>query len=98
MLRPAWVSIRFRALCEQAGVPLIRFHDLRHTCATLALLAEVEMKVVSEMLGHSTTAIAENLYTKVLPQVAFRAANRIAGSVPHTPRRPRPGWWRDGVC
>ena len=83
MLRPASVSIGFRALCDKAGVPVIRFHDLRHTCATLALLAEVETRVVSEMLGHSTTAITENLYQKVLPQVAFRAAARIAGSVPH---------------
>jgi integrase len=62
---------------------VIRFHDLRHTCASLALAADVPMKVVSDRLGHSTTAITENLYAKVLPVVARDAANRIADVVPH---------------
>ena len=41
------------------------------------------MKVVSDRLGHSTTAITETLYVKVLPTVARAAAERIAGVVPH---------------
>lgn len=84
MLQPAAVSIRFRAIATKAGVPVIRFHDLRHTCATLALAADVPMKVVSDRLGHSTMAITANLYTAVLPAVAREAALRIANVVPHT--------------
>lgn len=84
MLQPAAVTIRFRATATKAGVPVIRFHDLRHTCATLALAADVPMKVVSDRLGHSTLAITANLYTAVLPAVAREAALRIANVVPHT--------------
>lgn len=43
----------FRRLVVTAGVPRIRFHDLRHTCATLLLAAGIHPKVVQERLGHS---------------------------------------------
>jgi integrase len=46
MLMLAYVTMRFRALAKDAGQPVIRFHDLRHTCASLALAADVPMKVV----------------------------------------------------
>lgn len=45
----------------------IRFHDLRHTCATLALASGVPAKVVQEMLGHSTISVTLDLYGHVLP-------------------------------
>jgi integrase len=48
---------RFKPLLKQAGLPKIRFHDLRHTCATLLLSKNVNPKVVSEMLGHARIAI-----------------------------------------
>jgi integrase len=48
---------RFKPLLKRAGLPQIRFHDLRHTCATLLLTRNVNPKIVSEMLGHSTIAI-----------------------------------------
>jgi integrase len=83
MLKPATVTMRFKTLATDAGQPVIRFHDLRHTCASLALAADVPMKVVSDRLGHSTVTITENLYAKVLPVVARDAANRIANVVPH---------------
>lgn len=59
----------------------IRFHDLRHTSASLALAAGVPMRVVSDRLGHSTTAITADLYTHVVPSVAREAAEAIAGTV-----------------
>ena len=61
---------------------MIRLHDLRHTSASLALMAGVPMKAVSERLGHSSTAITANLYTHVVPVVAQDAADRIAAVVP----------------
>lgn len=65
---------RFLPLCRHAGVPTIRFHDLRHTAATLLLLQGVNAKVVSEMLGHASVTITLNLYAHVLPDMQKDAA------------------------
>lgn len=77
-LVPEAVSRNFRALSAAADVPVIRFHDLRHTSASLALAGGVPMRVVSDRLGHSTIAITSDLYTKVYDEVAKDAAERIA--------------------
>jgi len=63
----------FRPMLKKAGVPLIRFHDLRHTAATLLLLAGIHPKVVSEMLGHASIAITLDLYSHVLPDMQREA-------------------------
>ena len=71
-------STRQRIL-RHAGLPeTFRFHDLRHTCATLALASNVNPKVVSEMLGHSTVAITLDIYSHVLPDMQEDAAAAIA--------------------
>lgn len=85
MLSPELVSRRFKQLARQAGVPVIRFHDMRHTSASLALAAGVAMKVVSDRLGHSTTTITADLYTHVTPAVARHAAEAIAASLAMRP-------------
>jgi integrase len=72
------VSRLFKTLTRRAALPVIRFHGLRHTSASLALAAGVAMKVVSERLGHSTTGITADLYTHVVPAVAQDAADAIA--------------------
>lgn len=65
----------FARILRRAGLPdSIRFHDLRHTCATLALSARVNPKVVSELLGHSTVAITLDIYSHVLPDMQEDAA------------------------
>ena len=51
------------ALCERSGVPVMRFHDLRHAAATFLLAEGVHPKIVSEILGHSTIAITLDLYS-----------------------------------
>jgi site-specific recombinase XerD len=53
-------------VCRRAELPLLRVHDLRHTAATLMLLAGVNVKVVSERLGHATIAITLQTYSHVL--------------------------------
>ncbi len=58
-------------------MPVIRFHDLRHTCATLLLQAEVHPKVVQEMLGHSSIAITLDIYSHVVPSMQDEAAQRL---------------------
>lgn len=60
-----------------AGLPRIRFHDLRHTAATLLLSARVNPKVVSEMLGHATVAITLDIYSHVLPDMQRDAATAM---------------------
>jgi integrase len=57
----------FRPLLEKAGLPQIRFHDLRHTCATILLSRGVHAKYVQELLGHATIAITLDTYSHVLP-------------------------------
>jgi integrase len=52
---------------EGAGLPPIRFHDLRHTCATILLSRGVHAKLVQEPLGHATISITLNTYSHVLP-------------------------------
>ena len=49
-------------MVKRAGLPMIRFHDLRHTAATLLLERGVNPKVVSEMLGHASVAVTLTLY------------------------------------
>jgi integrase len=65
-----------RPLLAQAGVPRIRFHDLRHTCATIMLSENVPAKVVSEMLGHASVAITLDIYSHVLPDQQLFAGSR----------------------
>lgn len=72
----------FWPLIEKAGLPRIRFHDLRHTAATLLLLQGVHAKVVSEMLGHSSITITLDRYSHVLPDMqrdAALAMQRVLG-------------------
>lgn len=57
----------FQRLQAEAGLPRIRFHDLRHTYATLALEGGIRSRVVSERLGHSTVAMTLDTYSHVLP-------------------------------
>ena len=61
-LLPGWVSRSFTQITADAGLPRIRFHDLRHTSATLGLAAEESLKAVSRRLGHSDVAIPANTY------------------------------------
>jgi integrase len=68
---------RFKPLLKRAGLPQIRFHDLRHTCATILLSKNVNPKVVSEMLGHSSIAITLDTYSHVLPTMQESAAEAM---------------------
>ncbi|WP_416484293.1 tyrosine-type recombinase/integrase [Streptomyces sp. CL12] len=82
-LHPGKVSDLFERLVEAAGLPPIRLHDLRHVAATLMLAAGVDVKVVSETLGHSDTRITRDIYQSVLDDLARDAAEKVAQLVPH---------------
>ena len=68
---------RFKAILRQAGLPMIRLYDLRHTGATLALAAGVPPKVVSEQLGHASAAFTLDVYAHLLPHMQAEAATRV---------------------
>jgi integrase len=61
------VPRHFKPLLRRAGLPDIRFHDLRHTCATLLFTRGVHPKIVSEMLGHSSVSITLDVYSTSSP-------------------------------
>ncbi|HEU0026336.1 MAG TPA: tyrosine-type recombinase/integrase, partial [Ktedonobacterales bacterium] len=61
-------------ILEKAGQPRKRFHDLRHTAATLLLGCGVDPKIVSEMLGHASIAITLEIHSHVLPDMQAQTA------------------------
>jgi integrase len=80
-LHPESLSKMFQWRVRRAGLPRIRFHDLRHTHATLALQAGVHPKVVSERLGHSSIRITLDTYSHAIPAMQEEAAERIAALI-----------------
>lgn len=72
----------FRRIKARSGVREdLRFHDLRHTCATLLLGRNVNAKVVSEMLGHASITITLNTYSHVLPDMQDTAADAMEAAL-----------------
>lgn len=77
-MNPEWFRRGvFQPLLKRAGLRPIRFHDLRHTFATLQLANNQPVKIVSEMLGHSRTAITQDIYTHVSAQMQRAAADAL---------------------
>ena len=71
----------FKKLIATAQVPTIRFHDLRHTSATLLLANGEHPKVVSERLGHSDVGITLNRYSHVTMDMQRGAADRLDAAI-----------------
>jgi len=71
------ITHRFQDLLSRAGLERRRFHDLRHSCATLLLAQGVPARVVMEVLGHSQISLTLNTYTHVLPELKREAADRM---------------------
>ncbi len=67
----------FAPLLKRAGLPHMRFHDLRHTCATLLLSRGVHPKFVQELLGHATIAITLDTYSHVMPSMGDATAKAM---------------------
>ena len=79
----------FKQHLEAAGLPRsIRLHDFRHTAATLLLGAGVNVKVVSEMLGHADVGITLRVYAHVLPHMQQSAMTAMAGLIGESPALP----------
>jgi integrase len=77
-LDPRQLTIDFRRMLAKADLPLIRFHDLRHSSATLALSQGVHPKIVAEMLGHSRISLTLDVYSHSFPNLQAEAAEKMA--------------------
>ncbi|MBX3002849.1 MAG: site-specific integrase [Anaerolineales bacterium] len=76
-LNPPNVVREFRSLLKRAGLPKIRFHDLRHTAASLMLNNGVDVLVVSRRLGHSRASITLDVYGHLIPSGQEKAAHVV---------------------
>ena len=81
-----WVSVRFETLAYRAGLPPIRFHDLRHGAASLAKAAGLDSKYIAALLGHARSSFTDDVYVTLFPEVARQAAEATAAIVPRATR------------
>ena len=80
-MSPDSVLHMLHRVLKRAGLPKVRFHDLRHTFATLALQNGVDIKTVSGMLGHFSAGFTLNTYTHATAQMKQDAADAIGGVI-----------------
>ena len=85
-LDPAELSHGFARLCARNGFEGVRLHDLRHAFATELLVAGVHPKVVSDALGHASTAFTMDVYSHVLPAMGEQVAQAMQQALAGTPR------------
>ena len=76
-LNPNKVIERFETVLKRAGLPHIRFHDLRHSAATMLLAMGVHPKVVQELLGHNQISMTMDIYSHVLPTMQREAMGKM---------------------
>lgn len=74
---PNTLLSRYRKLLKQIGLPRMRFHDLRHSAATILLAAGVHPKKVQELLGHSSIRITMDLYSHVVSSMQQDVADKM---------------------
>jgi integrase len=85
---PQTVSIRFRRLVADSGLPPVRLHDLRHGAATYLRHGGADLKEVQATLGHASVAFTADTYTSVIVEL-HRASTETAERL--IPRNPPPG-------
>ena len=88
---PDWVSERFKQIATRAGLPKIKLHEARRTATPLGLEADLDVKVVSVQLGHSTTTITRDLYQHVRQAVLDDAAEKVVALIPGPANASRAG-------
>lgn len=92
LISPEYVTTRFHYVITKAGLRHLRFHDLRHSCASLLLANDVPMKAIQEWLGHSNYTITANLYSHLEYNAKVISAEIIArvldGETTEQPKAP----------
>ena len=80
-MSPDSVLHMLHRVLKRAGLPKVRFHDLRHTFATLALKSGVDVKTLSSMLGHYSAGFTLDTYTHATAQMKQDVADAIGGVI-----------------
>ena len=82
LVKPGYLTQRFPYILEKNGLRKIRYHDLRHSCASLLYANGVSLKEIQEWLGHSDIATTSNIYTHLNFTSKVASANAIMGVYP----------------
>ncbi|HEY1349945.1 MAG TPA: site-specific integrase [Ktedonobacteraceae bacterium] len=90
-LNPSKVVDRFKTLLKRGGLPPIRFHDLRHSAATILLSLGVHPKVVQELLGHNQISMTMDIYSHVLPGMQRDAMAKLNDALQELPEQRETG-------
>ena len=81
LIKPEYVTRTFHSVLEARGMKMIRFHDLRHSCASLLLANGVSIKEIQIWLGHSNYSTTANIYAHLDVAAKQNAAESIANSL-----------------
>ncbi|MFJ7193597.1 tyrosine-type recombinase/integrase [Streptomyces bacillaris] len=87
-LDPANLTRRFRSFLNRASIRLIRFHDLRHSTATLLLEQGVDLVVIKELLGHAHIGVTAGVYAHVRLRLQRQAIDTLSGALGYTEEPP----------
>ena len=77
ILDPQNFSSRFASVLKQNNLRHVRFHDLRHTAASLMILEGVDLKTISDILGHSSISITADIYGHILEEQKRKAVSKL---------------------
>ena len=91
-----WVYTHMKAILHKAGLPDIRFHDLRHTFATHAIASGVDAKTLSGILGHTNASFTLDTYTHVTPDMQKVASGIVGGFMEEIFGKGLRPWQRNG--
>lgn len=94
-VRPSAAYYWMKVILKEAGLPHIRFHDLRHTFATHALASGVDAKTLSGILGHTNASFTLDTYTHVTPDMQREASNIVGGFLENIFGKELKPWQRD---
>lgn len=81
LFRPNYITDHFKLLLAQNGLRKIRFHDLRHSCASLLLAQGIAMKQIQDWLGHSTFNTTADIYSHLDFSSKQDSANAISAAL-----------------
>ena len=82
IIKPGFLTSHFASVLKANNMPRIRFHDLRHTCASLLFAQGVSLKEIQAWLGHSTIGTTANIYTHLDENNKLSSANAILSILP----------------
>jgi len=83
LIKPGYLTAHFPMVLAKHNMPRIRFHDLRHSCASLLFAQGISLKEIQAWLGHSTIGTTANIYTHLDENSKINSANAIVSILPH---------------